>query len=306
MNLVEGQVRLAAFDWLARQVRIHGERLPRKLLEAGFTMGDERITLMGPQGIWKPRVFAKFPLTITTVADGPYDDSFSADGLLRYRYRGTDPLHPDNVGLRLAMQERLPLVYFHGIAPGLYLASWPVYIVGDSPDQLSFTVAVDDQALVRMKPGEQPIQQVENEALILSRRAYITRETRVRLHQQSFRERVLAAYRTQCACCRLRHAELLDAAHIIPDADPEGVPLVRNGLSLCKLHHSAFDSFLIGISPDYVVEVREDILEEADGPMLLHGLQGMNNKLIVLPRSAEQQPDKALLEKRFEQFRKAG
>jgi putative restriction endonuclease len=80
---------------------------------------------------------------------------------------------------------------------------------------------------------------------------------------------------------------------------------VRNGLSLCKLHHSAFDSFLIGISPDYVVEVRKDILEEADGPMLLHGLQGMNKKAIVLPRSAEQRPDKALLDKRFELFRKA-
>jgi putative restriction endonuclease len=286
-------------------VRIHGEVLPRKLLASGFIFEDERITLVGPQGIWKPRVFAKIPLSITTVANGPYDDSFSPDGLLRYRYQGTNPQHSDNVGLRMAMRERIPLVYFHSTVPGMYLASWPVYIVGDNPNLLSFTVVVDDQALVRIKPGDQPAQQEEDEALILSRRAYITRETRIRLHQQNFRDRVLAAYRTQCACCRLRHAELLDAAHIIPDVDPEGVPLVRNGISLCKLHHSAFDSFLIGISANYVVEVRKDVLEEADGPMLLHGLQGLNQKQILLPRQVELRPDKALLDRRFEQFRQA-
>jgi putative restriction endonuclease len=97
----------------------------------------------------------------------------------------------------------------------------------------------------------------------------------------------------------------LDAGHIIPDADPEGVPLVRNGISLCKLHHSAFDSFLIGISPDYVIEVRKDVLEETDGPMLLHGLQGLNKKPILLPGSADLRPGKELLDRRFELFRKA-
>lgn len=41
--------------------------------------------------------------------------------------------------------------------------------------------------------------------------------------------RVLAAYREQCAMCSLRHAELLDAAHIIADVDLEGEPIVPNG-----------------------------------------------------------------------------
>lgn len=301
----EEDIRLATFEWLTHQVSIRGEVLPRTLLESGFTFEGQRITLIGPQGIWKPKVFSRIPLTITTVSDGPYDDSFGSDGLLRYRYRGTNPSHPDNVGLRMAMQQRIPLVYFHGTVPGMYLATWPVYIVGDDPKHLSFTVVVDDHAMVRMRPGEHPSQQVEDEALILGRRRHITRQVRIRLQQQSFRGRVLAAYRTQCACCRLRHAELLDAAHIVPDSDPEGVPLVRNGISLCKLHHSAFDSFLIGISPEYVIEVRKDILEEADGPMLLHGLQGMNKKQILLPRSVGLRPDRTLLDQRFEQFRRA-
>jgi putative restriction endonuclease len=76
---------------------------------------------------------------------------------------------------------------------------------------------------------------------------------------------VLAAYREHCAICRLRHKELLEAAHIVADRDPEGEPHVSNGLALCKLHHAAFDRHIIGVRPDYVVEVRLDILEEVIG-----------------------------------------
>jgi putative restriction endonuclease len=61
------------------------------------------------------------------------------------------------------------------------------------------------------------------------RRAHITRTVQARLQQQSFRERVLAAYGNQCALCRLRRRELLEASHIIPDSDPRGVPEIRNG-----------------------------------------------------------------------------
>ena len=101
------------------------------------------------------------------------------------------------------------------------------------------------------------------------------RQFRQRLHQRSFRERVLRAYREQCALCRLRHQELLDAAHIVPDTEPGGDPIVPNGLSLCKLHHAAFDRHFVGVRGHYVVEVRPDLLEEHDGPMLVHGLQGL-------------------------------
>lgn len=83
------------------------------------------------------------------------------------------------------------------------------------------------------------------------RRRYPTRVFRQRLHQREFRERVVRAYQHHCAGCRLRRNELLEAAHIIADADSGGVPSVPNGLALCKLHHAAFDAHLIGISPDY-------------------------------------------------------
>lgn len=135
-----------------------------------------------------------------------------------------------------------------------------------------------------------------------ARREYITSTFKRRVHQGKFRERVLKAYQEQCALCRLKHQELLDAAHIIPDSDPDGEPRVTNGLSLCKLHHAAYDRNFLSVRPDYIIEVRQDVLEEEDGPMLRHGLKGMHGNRIILPKSVGQRPDPARLERRYEQF----
>ena len=127
-----------------------------------------------------------------------------------------------------------------------------------------------------------------------------------RLHQEAFRWRILRAYRECCAVCRLRHAELLDAAHILPDGHPKGEPIVPNGLALCKLHHAAFDSHILGVRPDLIVNVRQDILGEADGPMLRFGLQGFHLEALHAPRARELRPSAEFLAERFGLFRKAG
>ncbi len=237
-------------------------------------------------------------MSITTAPEGPYADALGDDGLLRYRYRGTDPDHRDNAGLRAVMLRRLALVYFHGIARGKYVGAWPVFVVGHDPGALTFVVAVDDVAHVA--PA------LEEGIVAEARRAYITTSVRRRLHQESFSERVLAAYREPCAICRLRHRELLDAAHIVPNREPEGEPRVANGLAPCKLHHAAFDSYFLGIRPDYRVEVRRDVLAEEDGPMLRHGLQGMHGGRIHHPRREDLRPDPRLLGVRFARFLGAG
>lgn len=296
-NAIDSPVRRQAFDHLAELSDRYGEVLPYHELTKGFEFEGIRVPLLGPQGIFKPRIL-DIPLSITTAPNGPYDDSFSSDGLLQYRYRGTDPRHRDNVGLREAMNRRVPLIYLHGVVKGKYVPAWPVYIVGDDPRALTFTVAVDDRAAVSFSDVDsvqQPVAEI--------RRRYVTAAVRVRLHQRTFRERVLEAYKQQCALCRLRHAELLEAAHIRPDADPEGEPVVSNGLALCKLHHAAFDRNILGIRPDYVAEIRLDILEEIDGPMLRHGLQEMHGARLYVPRRREHLPDRAALESRYERFR---
>lgn len=299
MHLDDKKVRLAAFDWLDQQIRIHGDVLPRKLLLEGFELYGQHVPLLSPaQGIFKPRVLAEIPLSITTTTKGPYNDRIGPDGLLLYSYRGTDPNHRDNVGLVKAMQAGAPLIYFHGVMPGRYFVERPVFIVGADPASLSFKVELKEPAFMEIY--------AEKEVIIgesdIEQRRYITSTFRQRLHQTTFRERVLAAYKEQCALCKLKHVELLDAAHIIPDSAEGGEPTVSNGLSLCKLHHAAFDSFFLGIRPDYVIQVRSDVLREEDGPMLLHGLQDIHEKRIILPRSRAQYPSHENLEIRYEEF----
>ena len=300
----DGSVRTAAFAFLSEQARLHGEGWPpvlrRDLLAAGFTFKGHRVPLLGPQGIFKPAMLPAIPLSITTAAPSlrkpaPYDDEFGY-GHLVYRYRGKDPSHADNVGLREAMREQTPLVYFHGIVPGRYLAVWPVFIAGDSRAELLFQVAFD--------PGD-AVGLTELLADDDRRRAYALRLVKQRLHQVDFRERVLRAYQRTCAVCRLRYEELLDAAHIIPDGRPRGDPVIPNGLALCKLHHAAFDANIIGIRPDLSVAVRSDVLARVDGPMLVHGLQETNNQRIWVPRSPELHPGPDRLEERYGEFLKA-
>jgi len=177
---------------------------------------------------------------------------------------------------------------------------WPVFIVNDDPKRLTFTVAVDEKRELNFSDGFQVQDDVTD-----VRRRYATAAVLVRLHQRTFREKVLHAYRHACALCRLKHDSLLDAAHIIPDAEDAGEPLVSNGMSLCKLHHAAFDQYILGISPDFIVEIRTDILNETDGPMLKYGLQQMHGVRMQLPRREKDKPNRDALAERFQRFKSA-
>ena len=295
------RVRLAVFAFLDEQRRLSPGLLERRVLQQGFFFDGKRVPLQSPQGIFKPGV-CRLPLSITTVparqgGARPYDDVIGQDGLLRYRYRGRDAGHSDNVGLREAMRQRVPLVYFHGIVEGRYEAEYPVFIVGDAPESLTFTVTVDERRFASL--GNLPDDPTETDI----RRRYVTRTVQHRLHQQEFRERVLAAYQRLCAMCRLKREQLLEAAHIVADRDELGAPIVSNGIALCALHHAAFDAHLIGVRPDYMIEVRQDVLDESDGPMLIHGLQGFHGKPIRVPSRPNLRPDTRLLEIRYDLFR---
>ena len=163
---------------------------------------------------------------------------------------------------------------------------------------LAFSIALDDAFDSGLFPENQGA--IGEGAEI--RREYVMSFARRRLHQRAFRERVLRAYRHQCALCRLRHSELLDAAHILPDAEPEGEPVVRNGIALCRLHHAAFDRFFLAVRPDCIIEVRADLLEEVDGPTLQHAIQGLHGQPIVLPTRLMEQPATDFLSEKYERF----
>lgn len=296
----DARVRLAAFAFLDRLRMTSGETI-RLGDVTEFVFEGQRIPLMDPQrGIRKPRQL-EAALSLRTVHSPrpdrrPYDDDPGPDGYLRYMWRGTDPDHPENVAMRSALQRRLPLVWFHGIAAGLYLPLYPVELVAEEPELHQFVVALDADEVVGWGTGDL----VDLQA----RRRYADRTTKERLHQPLFRARVLHAYERSCAICRLRHVELLDAAHIVSDSDG-GEPIVPNGISLCKIHHAAYDFALIGIRPDYGVEVRSDVLTETDGPTLRHSLQEIHEARLELPRQRAARPDPDLLEVRYRHFREA-
>ena len=301
IGTVDIEIRRAVFAWLADHREVHGETVSWQDL-VNFEFRGQQIRLVGATGIWKPAQ-CELPISIMTSINGPYSDAFDNDtGRLSYAYRGTDPDHRDNVGLRRVMRERVPLVYFVAMEKGVYVPQYPVFIVDDDPKRLTFGVQVDDITAALAAAGDS----VAISDAVDGRRAYVTRTVRQRVHQVVFRERVIRAYQQRCALCLLRHEELLDAAHITPDSDADGIPVVTNGIALCKLHHAAFDRLFFAIRSDYEVEVRKSILSEVDGPMLTVGLQQTHGKSIYLPKRVGDRPDARRLEKRYAEFLAAG
>jgi putative restriction endonuclease len=96
---------------------------------------------------------------------------------------------------------------------------------------------------------------------------------------------------------------MLDAAHITADAHADGDPVTSNGLALCKIHHAAYDANILGIRPDLTIEIRADVLEEIDGPMLQYGIQAHHGRsLMVVPQSRRDRPASDRLATRYAEF----
>lgn len=299
--------RETVFAWLRAQ-ELHKPFFTRDDLSA-FEFGGTRHRLIGPYtGIWRIGSISRGAIGISTafVPEGskrPYEDNVGSDGFLRYKWRGTDPNQADNLALRYAMENGLPGVWYVGIGyvPGtkvqLYKAEYPVYLLGEEPQKHQFVVALeaDQQILPANEPPE--VQEIA--------RRYNTRIAKVRYHQPVFRARVIHAYEERCAVCRLPFPELLDAAHIRPDSEG-GSTKISNGLSLCKIHHGAYDANIMGITPDYIIEIKESVLETFDGPTLQFSLKEMHGeKLRQLPSDKLSRPDPELLAERFDEFQKA-
>lgn len=289
-------VRSSCFGQLAILCAEFGEDVPyRGALERGFTFRGERVPYLNYQkGIYRAAVQrGPAALSINTSYDSPYDDEETPDGFL-YAYRDAPVDHPDNRALRAAHGLQVPIVYFVATRPGWYRPLFPCFVVTDDP--VARHVLVGPGKLVG------PIDESEPATIDdpIERR-YAVRETRVRVHQARFRGRVLTAYRDRCTICRLKEVRLLDAAHITSDAEGHGDPVVPNGLSLCSIHHRAFDQHLVGVSPDFEVRVSRRLLEDDDGPML-DVLKGFDRRPIELPSRRVWRPDRERLALRYERF----
>lgn len=306
LSSTDWAMRAAAFRQV-RRLQDTRDHLEASDLKVGFQFDGQRFPLINPQrGIFKPRQMEAL-LSIKTVFPKPgakvwYDDQrnvhqqiYEGDETVDYSFMGTNPDAADNRWLREAMERRVPIIYFLGVSPGRYQAVIPAFISGWDPVSAKASVSFSD-------PTSKSLPKPADDA---GERRYALRLVKQRLHQASFRDAVIAAYRGRCALSGLPEPMLLDAAHIISDGDEQfGQPIVRNGIPLSKIHHAAFDAHLIGIDADFRVHVAERLLAQRDGP-LLEGMKRLQHAQLHMPVRAKDYPDRDRLAQRFELFKAA-
>jgi putative restriction endonuclease len=299
-------MRAAAFRQV-RRLQETRDQLTSADLKAGFQFGGERIPLVNPQrGIFKPHRMDAL-LSIKTVFPKPggrvwYDDQrnvhqqiYAGEETVDYSFMGTNSDAADNRWLREAMERQVPIIYFLGVSPGRYQAVIPAFITGWDSQAANAQVAFSD-------PISKNLPRPPSNA---TERRYALRLVKQRLHQASFRDAVISAYKGRCALSGMPESLLLDAAHIIADGDDElGHPIVQNGIPLSKVHHAAFDAQLIGVDPDFRVHISERLLIQQDGP-LLESMKKLDGGMLHMPFRAQDRPDRERLALRFEQFRAA-
>ncbi len=287
-------------------------------LKPGFRFEGERIPLVNPQrGIFKPRQM-RFLLSVKTVYPRPggkvwYDDQlfvhrqiFESEDLVEYAFMGTNPASADNRWLREAYELRIPIIYFLGVAPGLYEAIFPVFVSEWNSEALKASLVFGLPILEEIVlPNSAPDNMLGDFPETALERRYALQTVKQRLHQSSFREAVIHAYGGRCAVSGIPEPLLLDAAHIVPDKHEQlGQPIIPNGLPLSKIHHAAFDTHLLGIDPDFRLHIADRLLEKEDGP-LLDSLKRLGGKMIHLPSRHVDLPDRDRLALRFESFKAA-
>ena len=286
---------LAAIERLSRQ---HGGRVQWADIHRGFYAGGERVHFANrAKGIFKPRQMSA-ALSIKTVVPRSgrgvwYRDQALADrtdhatGLLRYDLARGGPGESTNRSLRMARERGAPLIYFAGLSPSVYQPVFPIWVEDFRENEVLLATAdnADSSASFLHEEAE---------------RSYSITTVRSRNHQAWFSARTKAAYGYQCAFSGLPVRELLVGAHIVPDADG-GPASVKNGICMSTLHHTAFDTHLIGVDPDFRIHISPPLQERRDGD-LLATLKGLEGTSLRLPSDREDWPKAAFLEQRFSRF----
>jgi putative restriction endonuclease len=293
----DDDVRSACFAALDVLQATWGADVPYEALREGFNFRGRRVPFLSRGfGIYRSREAQRGPAALSvnsSFKQDRYRDEQTPEGVL-YRYQGDDPENYFNRWLRSAHLLDVPIVYFVGTRPNHYQPIYPTYVAEDDPGHLRVLLTFGK---MRGPYDEREPVRISDEI----ERRYVVREVKQRIHRAQFRGVVLPAYSDRCAICRLREVRLLDAAHIVGDAEELGEPVVSNGLSLCSIHHRAFDEDLVGVAPDLRVHVSPRLLEDEDGPML-DVLKTFHGTTIEAPSRQVWRPDPERLAARFERF----
>jgi putative restriction endonuclease len=282
----EAALRQTIFDHLRKAVGERGTLTREELWN--FTVNGEVHRLIDrSRGIRNPREMLA-TLSIISRGDQSFSDEEIGDSLFSYAYRdGT--IDGDNQKLRRALELKLPLILLRSISNGVYVPIFPIYVVGDDPVSRRFVLSLDNEV-------PNPLDSSTPYSL-----SPVGAE-RNRIHGRTFRAMLLRRYGFRCAICGLGVPGMLQAAHIVSihSLYPEA-STINNGLVLCANDHLAFDSHLLGITPDYKIQVSRSIMDRGDDPAFRQ-LRDLDGRPLCLPPRAQNRPSAELLAEAFKAF----
>ena len=126
--------------------------------------------------------------------------------------------------------------------------------------------------------------------------------TRQRVNQQFFHDAVLCSYENHCCITGISNKQLLEACHISSWRDDvKNRTNPKNGLCMNPLFHKAFDRYLFTVTPDYKIEISEQMIDGTDDNSFRDYLLSIKGKDIIMPEKFY--PDKNLLAIHYEQYR---
>ena len=302
------RIRQAAFAYVRKLTAKHGFVAKEQLLQKIACKG-ERFRLIHPQwGGYKPKQVSHL-LSLLSTRSGAIkygtsvpkipaqEESVSFDYFL---IKGQSPDYFRNRYMHDAWEYQVPILLFLETDPQASPQS-PCFV----PTLAHIVSWEPEKEKPRVKVRYSAIDTSVKNLDIADRHIkcrYVAEERNRRLHQREFRKNLEHAYRERCAISNLSESELLEAAHIIPDSQG-GQPKTSNGLLLSKIHHAAFDAYLISIRPDYYVKVSKRLLEQNSRQSdLLALLKKIDGKRIHLPSREKDRPNRDCLKEHYKVF----
>jgi hypothetical protein len=302
---------------LATLAKYTGQKVPARFLQrtSEFIPGIERFHSLA-SGIYKP-AGSEFALSIVMKLGSPYerkDDVVFIDGhwLMNYSPRAGGLDISDNRALVRCMDTRTPLGVFKqesnkaSSQGSTYLVMGLGLIINyESKDDVFVLESVDWQTLeltTSVIPDEQTRYEVQLYAQLTNKFSPFIQDMRVTYSVSApkrdiaFRNVVLTEYEYHCSICSMKFhfGELVEAqaAHIVPK-NKNGTDDPRNGLSLCRTHHWAFDNGLFSLSENYQIAV-SPVVSKADTANF--HLNEYSNTQITLPRDERIYPHPSALD----------
>jgi len=301
---------------LAEFARYTGRIMPAAFFRntSEYIPGVDRIhPLM--TGIYKP-AWSEYALCIKMAAGSPYEHKdevvFLDDGrwLMTYSPRSGGLDLSDNRALVRCMDDHMPLAVIQQVADKSKGSTYKILGLGiisgyDAGRDVFIVESAELSTLTQVSAvieDEKQRYEVVLYAELANEFRPFVQEDRVAYlasmpkRDEAFREVLLTEYDYACAICNMKfvvdNLHEAQAAHIVPK-NQNGTDDPRNGLTLCRAHHWAFDTGLFTLTSDYTITVSPLVQRAESRKFEMLSLDGQR---IQLPRRDVIAPHRTAIE----------